>query len=97
MISFNFANVIASSEVYSLYYKMLNNIEKNNDFSLLNPMHTILAGLKTLVCNNSLEATKLVRETCGAAGFSKFSGIGNSLEFLSAYVTLEGDYVVMYL
>ena len=60
-------------------------------------MHTIIAGLKTLSCNNSLEAVKQLRETCGAAGFSKFAGFGNALEFLSAYVTLEGDYVVMYL
>lgn len=60
-------------------------------------MHTILAGLKTLCCNNANEAVKAVRESCGAAGFSKFSGLSNSLEYTSAYVTLEGDLVVMFL
>lgn len=76
---------------------MLNNIEKQQDFSLLNPMHTILSGLKALISNNCYEGCKLVRESCAAAGFAKMSGLTIPIEYVSAFVTLEGDGVVMHL
>jgi hypothetical protein len=44
-------------------------------------MHTILSGLKALICNIAYEDIKKIRESCGAAGFSKFGGIGTVLEF----------------
>ncbi len=64
---------------------------------MLGPMHTILAGLKGLWCNVAYEGIKTLRECCGAAGFSAFSGFLSTLDSVSAYVTLEGDSVVMYL
>ncbi len=48
---------------------MMNNIEKKQDFSLLAPMHTIMAGVKALWSNDAYEGVKVVREACGAAGF----------------------------
>jgi hypothetical protein len=64
---------------------------------MLGPMHTILSGLKGLWCNVAYEGSKTLRECCGAAGFSAYAGIGVVIDALSAYVTLEGDSVVMYL
>ena len=58
-------------------------------------MHTNLSGLKALISNDCYEGLKIIRECCGAAGFSKFSGIINTIDMLSAFVTLEGDGVVM--
>jgi acyl-CoA oxidase len=60
-------------------------------------MHTILAGLKGLWCNIAYEGAKTIRECCGAAGFSAYAGFASIFDALSAYVTLEGDSVVMYL
>jgi len=60
-------------------------------------MHTILAGLKGLWCNVAYEGAKTIRECCGAAGFSSYAGFNSVLDAVSAYVTLEGDSVVMYL
>ena len=59
------------------------------------PMHTVLAGLKSLFCNFGYEGIKTMRELCGAAGFTKFSSFGSAIDVASALVTLEGDSVVM--
>lgn len=62
---------------------------------MMNPMHTILSGLKALYCGEVYEGIKVIRECCGAAGFSSFSSIPTLIDTVSPYVTLEGDYVVM--
>jgi acyl-CoA oxidase len=69
LVSSSLAYSFAISELLDIYNKMMNNIEKKQDFSLLGPMHTILCGLKTLWCNDMYEGVKKVRESCGAAGF----------------------------
>lgn len=76
---------------------MMNNILKKNDFSMLGPMHTILAGLKALVCEQSYENLKTLREVCGEFGFTKMAGISRFMDNSSSFVTLEGDATVMYL
>ncbi len=76
---------------------MMSHVEQKQDFSMLGPMHTILSGHKGLWCNVAYEGAKTLRECCGAAGFSAFSGFGVVIDAVSAYVTLEGDSVVMYL
>jgi len=74
---------------------MMDNIKTKQDFSYLGPMHTILSGMKALFCHTTNEGVKLIRECCGAAGFSNFSNIPNIVDGVSSYVTLEGDSVVM--
>lgn len=64
---------------------------------MLGPMHTILSGLKALWCTNAYEGIKVIRECCGAAGFSNYSALPSLIDIISAYVTLEGDSVVMYM
>ena len=83
------------TEMYRLYDKMINNIQKKEDFSLMGPMHTILAGLKALFCHISYEGVKIMRECCGANGFSKYSSFHALIASCSPGVTLEGDSVVM--
>jgi hypothetical protein len=97
LVATSLAYTIAFSELFDIYNKMLNNIEKKQDFSLLGPMHTILSGLKALWTNDMYEGVKLVRECCGAAGFLNQSGIPILIDFVSPYVTFEGDKVVMML
>ena len=97
LLAFKFAMVFGANYMYSSYHQMMSNIEQKQDFSMLGPMHTILAGLKGLWCNVAYEGTKTLRECCGAAGFSAYAGFGAIIDSISAYVTLEGDSVVMYL
>ena len=82
-------------ELYNAYDKMINNIQKNQDFSLMAPMHTNLAGIKALYCHLSYEGVKTMRELCGGNGFSKYSGFSGLIGSGSSFVTLEGDSVVM--
>ncbi len=81
--------------MYQLYESMMNNIQQKQDFSMMNPMHTVLSGMKALFCGGAYEGIKVIRECCGAAGFSQLSSIPNIIDLISSYVTLEGDYVVM--
>ena len=83
------------SELYKTYDKMINNIQKKSDFSLMAPMHTVLAGIKALFCGLGYEGVKTMRECCGAAGFTKLSNFGGCIDFSSSLVTLEGDAIVM--
>ena len=83
------------TELYKLYDKMISNIQKKQDFSLMGPMHTNLAGLKALFCHIGYEGVKTMRECCGANGFSKYSGFHSLIAMCSPGVTLEGDSVVM--
>ena len=76
---------------------MIIDVQQKEDFSMLAPMNTILSGFKAMWTNIIYEGTKVVRECCGAAGFSQYSGIPDLIDKNSSYVTLEGDFVVMYL
>lgn len=64
---------------------------------MLGPMHTILSGVKALWCSTAYEGIKIIRECCGAAGFSQYSALPGLIDTISSYVTLEGDSAVMYL
>jgi hypothetical protein len=89
--------VFGTNYMYSSYFTMMSNIDQKQDFSMLGPMHTILSGLKGLWTNVVYEGAKVIRECCGAAGFSSYAGFITVIDAVSAYVTLEGDSVVMYL
>lgn len=95
----NLANLfvmqLTMRSIYKLYDQMINKIQKKQNFSLMAPMHTILAGLKSLFCHLGYEGVKTMRECCGGAGFHKFAGFGLILSGVSPLVTLEGDSVVM--
>jgi acyl-CoA oxidase len=56
----------------------------------------ILSCCKATGTHQTLEGIKMVRECCGAHGYSKFSGIINVLSASSPNPTLEGDNTVMY-
>jgi len=49
-------------------------MEKKKDFSMLGPMHQILAGMKALLCRDNLETLKTTRELCGATGYHSYGG-----------------------
>lgn len=53
---------------------MLNNMEKKKDFSMLGPMHQILAGTKALFCRDNFELLKITAELCGESGYHSHIG-----------------------
>lgn len=75
LLSFNFAILFATKRMYTLYDQMQTLISEKQDFSMLNPMHTILSGLKAFITSGAYEGTKIIRECCGASGFSQFSNL----------------------
>lgn len=76
------------------YDKMIRLIEQK-DFSLLNPIHINLSGIKALFTTQTFEDIKVLREACGGAGFLRYSGFWTLHDTMSPLVTLEGDSVVM--
>jgi len=94
-LAFLFAMQFGQFNMHQQFDTMQEQIEKHNDFSMLSPLHAILAGIKSLFCNQGFEYIKTIRECCGAAGFAFMSGIPSLIEMVSPFMTLEGDYVVM--
>ena len=86
---------LTMAELYNQYEKMISNIQKKQDFSLMAPMHANLSGIKALFTHLSYEGVKTMRELCGGNGFSKYAGFGIVISGASSLVTLEGDSVVM--
>lgn len=58
-------------------------------------MHHYLSGMKSVYSQEALDASILVRQSLGGAGFSAWSGIPYMIEQFSPNVTLEGDNTVM--
>jgi acyl-CoA oxidase len=56
----------------------------------------ILSCVKAYGTSSTFEGLKVIRECCGAHGYSNFSGIINVLSDSSPNPTLEGDNHVMY-
>lgn len=95
MTAFTFASNFTCHILYAQYNKMMNNITKKNDFSMLGPLHQVLAGLKALICGESFEHCKSLSYLSGAHGYHTYSGFTKLIDQVSPFVTLEGDAIVM--
>jgi len=73
----------------------MNDIAKKKDFSMLGPLHQVLAGLKALICGESFEHCKSLSYLAGIHGYHTYSGFTKLIDQISPFVTLEGDAVVM--
>ena len=72
--SHTFAMNFSCHILQAQYNKMMNNIQKKNDFSMLGPLHQVLAGLKALFCGLSFEHSKTLSYMCGELGYHTFAG-----------------------
>ena len=94
-LSFSFACIFASKRCSALYEQMREEI-KNDNFTTMKDLHSIVSAFKGLHMPESLNGLFKVRECCGAHGYSNYSNIPNIIEIWSPNVTLEGDTMVMY-
>jgi acyl-CoA oxidase len=67
----------------------------NNDYSLMDTCHHLLAGFKSGFTDQLIFDTETCRKSCGGAGFSSFSGFTEVNEYSTPMPTYEGDNTVM--
>ena len=65
------------------------------DYSKMDAMHHILAGLKALFSEQLMENVDKARRACGGAGFASNSGFTELYQNCSPIPTYEGDNTVM--
>ena len=70
-------------------------IRTDNDFSLLKPMHSLIAGLKSVFTTDGFDHIRVMREAVGAIGILNASAMPLFIDVMSPLMTLEGDFVVM--
>ena len=80
----------------TFYEHALNNeIKKNKDFSSLEMLHHLSSGYKAVYTRLAKDGMEIVRQSCGGAGFSQYSGIPTLCEEYAPNVTFEGDNTLM--
>lgn len=68
---------------------------KKGDLSMIQEIHGIISGLKSMFTWWAQEGIETTRQCCGGAGYSNHSNLPIMLQDQTACVTLEGDNVVM--
>jgi len=76
------------------YQKLLQDI-KSEKFELLDEMHHLTSGMKSVFTQATNDGLYIVRQSIGGAGYSAWSGIPALIEKFSPCVTFEGDNTVM--
>ncbi|RPB10878.1 acyl-CoA dehydrogenase NM domain-like protein [Morchella conica CCBAS932] len=71
-----YANIIASRELFELYYEMNEAIVNRGDVSMLAEMHSLSTAIKCKVSSESSRGIEEARLCLGGHGFSYMSGIG---------------------
>ena len=95
-LSYSYACVFSSKQCVVKYEKMISEI-KDDNFSTMRDLHSIVSAFKGLQMQESLTGFFKIRECCGAHGYLSYSNMPNLIEIWSPNVTLEGDTIVMYL
>jgi acyl-CoA oxidase len=68
---------------------------KSNNYELLDMMHHLTAGLKSVYANMAYEGIDACRMSCGGAGYSSHSFLPDAFFGYSPVPTYEGDTTVM--
>mmetsp|Transcript_47447 Transcript_47447/g.34731 ORF Transcript_47447/g.34731 Transcript_47447/m.34731 type:complete len:242 (-) Transcript_47447:305-1030(-) len=80
--------------MYALQEQIKINVEKN-DFSLLDLAHHLSSGLKAFLTTKLVDGLDILRQSCGGAGFSAWSGLPQLCSDQTPKITYEGDNVIM--
>ena len=72
-----------------------NEIKKNKDFSSLEMLHHLSSGYKAVYTRLAKDGMEIVRQSCGGAGFSQYSGLPILCEEYAPNITFEGDNILM--
>lgn len=68
---------------------------KSGDYSLLDEIHHLSSGMKSVFTQVCFDGLVTIRQACGGAGYSAWSGLPFLIDDFSPNVTLEGDNTVM--
>lgn len=91
-----YAYYITSHKVKLMNANMLLKL-RGGDLSYVKEMHSIAAGLKSLITAQTLKDMEKCREKCGSHGYSMLSGLPLLYLDFSPAVTYEGDNTVLML
>lgn len=71
-------------------------IQINEDkFDMLDEMHHMTSGFKSMFTNQAYQGLLTIRQALGGAGYSAWSGIPYFIDLFSPQTTFEGDNTVM--
>jgi len=89
-----FSMAIAHDFVREQYHQLLKDI-KNEKFELLDVLHHLTSGMKSVFTQTTNDGLYSIRQSLGGAGYSAWSGIPAIIEGFNPCVTFEGDNTVM--
>ena len=82
------------SHVKDKYNQLLKDI-KSQKFDLLDEMHHLTSGMKSVFTQTTNDGLYTIRQSLGGAAYSAWSGIPAIIESFNPCVTFEGDNTVM--
>lgn len=89
-----FLHAAGTDYISMMYDKLIDGIEKK-DFQLLQFMHHLSAGMKSVYTQDCVDGILQARQAIGGGGYSAWSAIPSMLDDTSPAVTFEGDNTVM--
>jgi len=94
LLSYCFAMASCSKYCYETFTQLRINIKKS-DFGLLDLLHHLTSGFKSIHSTVTYEGLDTLRQACGGAGYLMWSGLPSLQHDYSASTTVEGDNTVM--
>ena len=85
---------LAHSHVKDKYDQLLRDISSQK-FDLLDEMHHLTSGMKSVFTQTTNDGLYTIRQSLGGAAYSAWSGIPAIIERFNPCVTYEGDNTVM--
>lgn len=85
---------MAFGYMMKMYNKLREDVKKG-DYTLMDEMHHLTSGMKSVYTQTCFDGLLQLRQACGGAGYSAWSGLPYLIDDFSPNVTLEGDNTVM--
>lgn len=89
-----FAIKFSAIKLEQMHNQLMNDSLKG-DFKLLELLHHMSSGQKAVYTKITSEDLNMIRESCGGAGFSAFSGLPDIQKNNAPNPTFEGDNTVL--
>lgn len=93
-MAYAYAMNFGGQYLMNLHQQLLKDLDKN-EFGKLDIMHHLSAGMKATYSRICYDGLDTVRQSCGGAGFSSFSGLPSLQVDYAPNTTFEGDNTVM--
>lgn len=86
--------IAVHSHILNMYKTLCQNVKVGN-FELLEEMHHYTSGMKSVYSQICMDGLLTIRQSCGGAGYSAWSGLPYLIDDFSPVPTFEGDNTVM--